>query len=257
MPCQAAATHKAQLINQWSPCLDVACVPPLPPPPPLSEVEVRILCTDSESCLVSTLLCSLCMSSLKSSQKAGISESLVCVPEAECCPWKACLFGWGPKSLLPVLQSSLAVERQVIGWFSVKHPDPDCCTPSGKFPVFLLQDEEDFWYGFPQFGHNGLKIGKFDRENNVVLHPSQLDRRVLPQDEEVNSAVVDSTSYRVLRIPRCCVICSSHCTANVGCFTGSMPFIWHLHFVWHLLVTFTCLLPGIFRSEFHWVGGVY
>ena len=96
---------------------------------------------------------------------------------------------WGPKQLLPVLQSALVVERQVIGWFSVKHPDPECCTPSGKFPVFLLQDEEDFWYGFPQFGHNGLKIGKFDRENNIVSHPRQLDRRVLPQDEEVNSAL--------------------------------------------------------------------
>ena len=92
----------------------------------------------------------------------------------------------GLKGLLPALQSALVVERQVIGWFSVKHPDPECCTPSGKFPVFLLQDEEDFWYGFPQFGHNGLKIGKFDRENNIVSHPNQLDRRVLPQDEEVN-----------------------------------------------------------------------
>lgn len=92
----------------------------------------------------------------------------------------------GLQDLLHVLQSALVVERQVIGWFSVKHPDPECCTPSGKFPVFLLQDEEDFWYGFPQFGHNGLKIGKFDRENNIVSHPSQLDRQVLPQDEEVN-----------------------------------------------------------------------
>ena len=99
----------------------------------------------------------------------------------------------GPNDLLLVLQSALVVERQVIGWFSVKHPDPECCTPSGKFPVFLLQDEEDFWYGFPQFGHNGLKIGKFDRENNTVSHPSQLDRRVLPQDEEVNSAFLDGT----------------------------------------------------------------
>ncbi|KAL3138142.1 hypothetical protein ABBQ38_005370 [Trebouxia sp. C0009 RCD-2024] len=91
---------------------------------------------------------------------------------------------WMP-DIMPELQSALVVERQVIGWFSVKHPDPDCCTPSGKFPVFLLQDEEDCWYGFPQYGHNGLKIGKFDREDNAVAHPSQLERRVLPQDEQM------------------------------------------------------------------------
>ena len=95
------------------------------------------------------------------------------------------LVGDGDAIFGPVLQSALVVERQVIGWFSVKHPDPNCCTPSGKFPVFLLQDEEDCWYGFPQFGHNGLKIGKFDRKNNAVAHPSQLDRRVLPRDEQV------------------------------------------------------------------------
>ena len=84
-----------------------------------------------------------------------------------------------------LLQSALVVERQVIGWFTVEHPDPECCTPSGKFPVFLLQDEDDYWYGFPQFGHNGLKVGKFHRGGNLVDHPSQLDRTVHPQDEQV------------------------------------------------------------------------
>lgn len=82
------------------------------------------------------------------------------------------------------------MERQVIGWFTVEHPESDCCTPSGKFPVFLLQDEEDFWYGFPQYGHNGLKIGKFDRKDNVVAHPDQLDRRFLLSDEQVRSDFV-------------------------------------------------------------------
>ena len=88
---------------------------------------------------------------------------------------------------LVLLQSALYVERQVIGWFTVEHPDSNCCTPSGKFPVFLLQDEDEYWYGFPQFGHNGLKIGKFDREDNVVAHPHELDKRVLLQDEQVRS----------------------------------------------------------------------
>lgn len=86
---------------------------------------------------------------------------------------------------LQLLQSAVVVERQVIGWFSVKHPDPDCCTPSGKFPVFLLQDETDYWYGFPQFGYNGLKIGKFHRGNNIVAHPKDLDRTVSLDDEQV------------------------------------------------------------------------
>ena len=67
----------------------------------------------------------------------------------------------------------------------MKHPDPDCCTPSGKFPVFLLQDETDYWYGFPQFGYNGLKIGKFQRGGNAIPHPDHLDRNVTPEDEKV------------------------------------------------------------------------
>lgn len=89
-----------------------------------------------------------------------------------------------------LLQSAVVVERQVIGWFSVKHPDPDCCTPSGKFPVFLLQDETDYWYGFPQFGHNGLKIGKFHRGNNIIAHPKDLDRTVSLDDEQVGNLVI-------------------------------------------------------------------
>ncbi len=89
-----------------------------------------------------------------------------------------------------LLQSAVVVERQVIGWFSVKHPDPDCCTPSGKFRVFLLQDETDYWYGFPQFGHNGLKIGKFHRGNNIIAHPKDLNRTVSLDDEQVGNLVI-------------------------------------------------------------------
>lgn len=91
---------------------------------------------------------------------------------------------WMP-DIMPELQSVVVVERQVIGWFSVEHPDPDCCTPSGKFPVFLLQDETDYWYGFPQFGHNGLKIGKFHRGKNIIAHPKDLDRAVSLDDEQM------------------------------------------------------------------------
>ena len=85
-----------------------------------------------------------------------------------------------------VLQPALVIERQVIGWFKVEHEDPHVCTPTGKFPVFLLQDEEDFWYGFPQFGHQGLKIGKFDHAPPVVAaDPDNVSRQVTKQDEQV------------------------------------------------------------------------
>ena len=84
------------------------------------------------------------------------------------------------------VQPALVVERQVIGWFKVEHEDPNICTPSGKFPVFLLQDEDDFWYGFPQFGHQGLKIGKFDHAPGVVVpHPENISRQITTQDEQV------------------------------------------------------------------------
>lgn len=85
------------------------------------------------------------------------------------------------------MQPAMVVERQVIGWFKVEHEDPHACTADGRFPVFLLQDGDDgdHWYGFPQFGHQGLKIGKFDHDPGVKTHPERLNRKVTLQDEQV------------------------------------------------------------------------
>ena len=115
------------------------------------------------------------------------------------------------------MQSALVVERQVIGWFSVKHPDPECCTPSGKFPVFLLQDEADYWYGFPQFGHNGLKIGKFHRGDNIIAHPKELDRTVGVEDEKVGFYWRDCMQHDtdiLLNVPLQAALCKERLKAE-------------------------------------------
>lgn len=83
----------------------------------------------------------------------------------------------------------MVVERQVIGWFQVQHEDPQVCSPDGRFPVFLIQHGDDggHYYGFPQFGHAGLKIGKFDHAPGVATHPDKLSREITPEDEQVQA----------------------------------------------------------------------
>lgn len=61
---------------------------------------------------------------------------------------------WLP-TLLPDLARLLTVERRVVGW--VSPPDP-ALFAAERFPVFILQDGPDFWYGFPVHGATTAKI---------------------------------------------------------------------------------------------------
>jgi sarcosine oxidase len=56
--------------------------------------------------------------------------------------------------LFPELKPHLRLTRQVLGWFDP--PQPALVTPD-RFPVFLLEFEDDIIYGFPDFAGNGVK----------------------------------------------------------------------------------------------------
>lgn len=87
---------------------------------------------------------------------------------------------WTSK-LLPYLGAAAIPERQVLAWFETLRPD--LFTPD-NFPVFNLVVEEGQFYGFPEFGVPGFKLGKYHHlEENV--DPDTIDRQPNPQDEAV------------------------------------------------------------------------
>ena len=87
---------------------------------------------------------------------------------------------WASK-LLPALSAAAIPERQVLAWFEIlraEHFTPDV------FPVFNLVVDEGQFYGFPEFGIPGFKLGKYHHlEENV--DPDTIDREPNAQDESV------------------------------------------------------------------------
>ena len=64
------------------------------------------------------------------------------------------------KNLLPFLKPSLNIARQTVGYFT-PDDDPDAYRP-GRFPVWAYreQDENNLFYGMPEFGRAGVKVGR-------------------------------------------------------------------------------------------------
>jgi sarcosine oxidase len=81
--------------------------------------------------------------------------------------------------LAPALAALLAPERQMLGWFAVG--DRARFAP-GRFPVFVMDAAEGQFYGFPEFGVPGLKIGKYHHRDEPA-DPDALDRACHPADE--------------------------------------------------------------------------
>ena len=48
----------------------------------------------------------------------------------------------------------------------------------------MLQDKEEYWYGFPAYDHKGMKIGKFNHLREAI-DPDKQDKQVTAADEEV------------------------------------------------------------------------
>jgi sarcosine oxidase len=58
--------------------------------------------------------------------------------------------------LFPELDRHLRLTRQVLGWFEPVRPA--LVTPD-RFPVFLLESEDNIVYGFPDLAGTGVKVG--------------------------------------------------------------------------------------------------
>ena len=84
--------------------------------------------------------------------------------------------------LVPSVASIAVPERQVLLWAQTRRPE--YYTPEA-LPIFILDVEEGLFYGFPEYGLPGLKIGRMHHRRQVV-DPDAWDRSVLePEDEAV------------------------------------------------------------------------
>ncbi len=64
------------------------------------------------------------------------------------------------RDLLPFLRPSLTVARQTVAYFT-REGEMDDCKP-GRFPVWVYMEEEEnhLFYGMPEFGRPGIKVGR-------------------------------------------------------------------------------------------------
>lgn len=85
---------------------------------------------------------------------------------------------WASK-MLPVLGDSAVPERQALAWFETLRPE--FFTPEA-FPVFNLMVDEGNFYGFPEFGIPGFKLGRYHHLEEVV-DPDEIDRDPNERDE--------------------------------------------------------------------------
>jgi sarcosine oxidase len=90
------------------------------------------------------------------------------------------------KSVLPGLPAPIRVTRQVLGWFE---PHDRALFAPGRFPVFLLQNEDGIFYGFPDDGASGVKVAKHHHADESV-DPDRCDREVTAADEAMIRAVL-------------------------------------------------------------------
>jgi sarcosine oxidase len=81
--------------------------------------------------------------------------------------------------LVPALARLMQPERQVVGWFAVA--DRERFAPA-RFPVFVHEAPDAIYYGFPEFGVPGFKIGKYHHLGQPAV-PDGLDRECHAEDE--------------------------------------------------------------------------
>ncbi|MDX1437619.1 MAG: FAD-dependent oxidoreductase, partial [Anaerolineales bacterium] len=83
--------------------------------------------------------------------------------------------------LLPVLDGLAVPERQVLAWLQPRRP---ALFHPQVFPVFNMQVDAEFYYGFPVFGVPGFKFGKY-RHLREVGPPDTLLREPDSADEQL------------------------------------------------------------------------
>lgn len=84
-------------------------------------------------------------------------------------------------SLAPFVSLPVRAVRKTVGWFETDASDD---FKVGRFPGFTLNTEEGGYYGFPDIGGAGLKIGRHDTGLDWKPGEPFLPFGGLPEDEE-------------------------------------------------------------------------
>ena len=85
-------------------------------------------------------------------------------------------------ALVPNLQAVCRPERQVMLWTEPLQADR---FEPRRFPVFNMESPSGRYYGFPDDGGEGFKIGRYYHLRQQVRDPNRLDRECHPEDEAV------------------------------------------------------------------------
>jgi sarcosine oxidase len=86
-------------------------------------------------------------------------------------PWASNFLGTSGKCL--------SLMRQTTHWFMPEKPQDFF---RDKVPVFMVADQEGFFYGFPMVDPEGVKIAR--HYGQVEVHqPSEIMREILPEDD--------------------------------------------------------------------------
>jgi len=91
----------------------------------------------------------------------------------------------------PELKALVTPERQVVAWLATERLEQFA---PARFPVFNVAVPEGRYYGFPNFGNRGAKIGRYHHRGETA-DPDGLDRVVSEED----IAVLRSFTERYLK----------------------------------------------------------
>ena len=84
------------------------------------------------------------------------------------------------RELVPGALGCLATTKQTIGWFATSDPSR---FRLGALPVFVLTSEEGVFYGFPEYGQPGMKLGGPHGARDPI-DPNDPDRTPCPAHVE-------------------------------------------------------------------------
>jgi monomeric sarcosine oxidase len=97
--------------------------------------------------------------------------------EYEAAKLVVCAGPWSSK-ILADLNLPLTVKRKTLSWFEVEEPQNFSV---GKFPIFLAETAAGLLYGFPIYGHLGMKIANHNG-SGPSADPDTVDRTFHPED---------------------------------------------------------------------------
>lgn len=83
--------------------------------------------------------------------------------------------------ILSDLDIPLTVLRKPVFWFEIDPAHAENVQPE-NFPVFISDDEAGEFYGVPEYGQPGLKVGM--HSGGAPVNPDAIDRTTTPEDYE-------------------------------------------------------------------------